>query len=107
MARFYGKIGFGVPYEPAPGVWDEKIEERFYSGELIRNTRRLQTTDKVNYDLTISNELSIIADPYIECNLHSIRYVEFMGAKWKISSVDVQYPRLNLTLGGLYNEQTT
>lgn len=107
MARFYGKIGFAVPVESVPGVWEEKIDERFYSGELNRNTRRLQTTDKVNDDLTISNEISVISDPYIDCNLHAIRYVEFMGAKWKISSVDVQYPRLILTLGGLYNEQKT
>ena len=107
MARFYGKIGFASPVETVPGVWEEKIEDRFYSGELNRTNRRLQSSDKLNDDLTITNEISIISDPYSDCNLHSIRYVEFMGAKWKVSSVDVQSPRLVLTLGGLYNEHKT
>jgi hypothetical protein len=30
-------------------------------------------------------------------------YVEFMGTKWKITNVEVQYPRLILSVGGVYN----
>lgn len=103
MAKYYGKIGYAKTVETAPGVWTEEITERTYFGDLIRNTRRLQSSDKVNDDINIANELSIVADPYAMNNFHTMRYAEFMGARWKVSTVEVQYPRLILTLGGLYN----
>lgn len=103
MAKYYGKIGYAETAETTPGVWKEQIVERDYYGDLIRNMRRLQSSDKVNDDINVSNELSIVADPYAMNNFHSMRYAEFMGAKWKVSSVEVQHPRLILTLGGLYN----
>lgn len=103
MAKFYGEIGYAETVETAPGVWKEQIVPYNYSGDLIRNTRRLQSTSQLNDDINVSNEISIIADPYAIKNFHSMRYVEFMGTKWKVSNVEVQYPRLILTLGGLYN----
>lgn len=103
MAKFYGKIGYAEALETASGVWSESITEREYFGELIRNTRRLQTGDKLNDDINVANEISIIADPFANENFHAMRYVEFMGAKWKITNVEVQYPRLILTVGGVYN----
>lgn len=106
MAKFFGVIGFNEgTVETSPGVWEQQVVERKYYGDLIRNSRRLQTTDQLNDDINISNEISIVADPYANANFHSIRYVEFMGAKWKVSNVEVQFPRLILTLGGVWNEQ--
>ena len=102
MAKWFGKIGYAETEEISPGVWKEQIVEREYYGDLVRNTRRLQTADKINDDIIVSNELSIVSDPYANQNFHSIRYVEFMGSKWKVLSVEVSYPRLILTLGGLY-----
>ena len=107
MAKYYGKVGFAEQVQVSPGVWEDKIIERNYYGDLIRNTRRYQTADKVNDDLNISNEISIIADPYARLNFHKLKYVEFMGAKWKVSNVDVQYPRLILSVGGVYNGKQT
>ena len=103
MAKFYGKIGYAELKETIPGIWEEQIIEREYRGDLIRNTRRMQTAETLNDDINISNEISIVADPYANQNFHSMRYVEFMGIKWKISNVDVQYPRLILSIGGIYN----
>lgn len=103
MAKFSGAIGYAVTEETSPGVWKESIVEHKYRGDLIRNTRRLQSTDQVNDNINISNQISIVADPYAINNFHSMRYVVFMGAKWKVSDIDVQYPRLILTVGGLYN----
>lgn len=103
MAKWYGKIGYAETAETTPGVWTDQTVEREYFGDLIRNTRRLQTADKVNDDITISNELSIVADPYAINNFHSMRYAEFLGTKWKITNIEVQYPRLLLTLGGVDN----
>lgn len=103
MAKYYGVIGYAETVETAPGVYEEQITERNYYGELVRNTRRLQTSDQVNDNINIANEISIIADPFAAQNFHAMRYIEFMGAKWKITNVEVRYPRLILTIGGLYN----
>lgn len=105
MAKFYGKIGYASTVETKPGVYEEQIVERSYYGDLIRNTRRLQSVDQVNDDINISNEISIVADPYATNNFHTMRYAVFMGTKWKVSNVEVSYPRLILTLGGVYNGQ--
>lgn len=103
MAKWYGVIGYAETVETTPGVWKEQITKRNYYGDLTRNTRRLQTADKLNDDINISNELSIVADPYAMNNFHSMRYAEFMGTAWKITNVEVQYPRLILSLGGVWN----
>lgn len=102
MAKFYGEIGFAVQTKSS-GVVKEEIVKRNYFGDLIRNARQLQSADQVNDNLNISNQISIIADPYANENFQSIRYAKFMGAKWKVTSVEVQYPRLILQLGGVYN----
>ena len=102
MAKFCGKIGYAQTVETKPGVWEDIIVEFKYYGELVRNTRRLQSTDQLNDDINVANEISILADPFAKEHFHTMRYVEFMGAKWKITNVDVQYPRLILSLGGLY-----
>lgn len=104
MAKFYGAIGYAVTVETSPGVWDERITERTYYGDLIRDTRRLQSSETLNDNINIANEISIVADPFANENFYSMRYVVFRGAKWKISNVEVQYPRLILTIGGVYND---
>lgn len=106
MAKFFGKIGYAETIETSPGVWRPKIVEREYFGDLTRNVRRYESSGQVNDDLNIANEISIVADPYAYDNFHAMRYVSFMGANWKISSVEVQYPRLILTIGGVYNGET-
>lgn len=103
MGKWYGAIGYAETIEARPGVSKQKITERSYYGDFIRNIRRLQDSGKINDDLNVSNEISIIADPFAYQNFHTMRYVTYMGVKWKISSVEVQYPRLILTIGGVYN----
>lgn len=103
MAKFYGNIGFATTVETAKGVWEEQITERPYFGDVVRNKRQLRDAGKVNSDVDISNEISIVADPYANDNFHSMRYVVFMETKWAVESVEVQYPRLILSIGGLYN----
>lgn len=103
MAKFYGKIGYIGTVESEPGYWEEKAIEREYYGDLTRNTSRYQNGGKVNDDIVINNILSIVADPYANKNFQHIRYINWMGAKWKVTNVEVQYPRLILTLGGMYN----
>lgn len=107
MAKFYGAVGYSITEETTPGVWEEQITERMYYGDLIQNRRRFQSSGNVNDNINISNEISIVADPFANANFHLMRYVEFMGVKWKISDVEVKYPRLILTIGGVYNGDET
>lgn len=106
MAKFYGTIGYSETKEVTPGVWEEDITEREYSGDLLRNVNKFQSSERLNDNINISNEVSIVADPYARDNFHLMRYVRFdmSDAKWKITSVEVQFPRLILTIGGVYNE---
>lgn len=104
MAKFCGVIGYAITRETEPGIYVEEIVENEYYGDVIRNTRRLREAAKVNDDINISNQISIVADPFTNNNFHAMRYIMFMGAKWKIIEVEVQYPRLILSIGGLYNE---
>lgn len=103
MAKWFGKIGFAETKETKPGVWEEIITVREYYGDVTRNTRRFQSSENLNDNIVVSNDISIVADPYAIQNFHSIRYIEFMGMKWKIDNVEVSYPRLILTLGEIYN----
>lgn len=107
MAKFYGKIGYAETVETAPGVWREDVTERNYYGDILLNNRRFESGEHLNDDLNIGNRFSIVADPYAVANFHLMRYIEWMGSKWKITSVEVQYPRLILTVGGVYNAQQT
>lgn len=108
MSKFYGTIGFATITESAPGVWQDSVVTRNYYGDILRNTRQYQSGDSLNDNLNISNEFSIIADPFAYENFHSMKYVEYMGTKWKISNIDAsQRPRLILTVGGVYNESQT
>lgn len=103
MAKWFGEVGFAETVETAPDIWTEQITKRSYYGDLLRNNRRLQASGQLNDNITIANEISIVSDPYANQHFYAIRYVEFMGTKWKVSNVEVLYPRLKLTLGGVYN----
>lgn len=97
-------IGYAQTIEKSPGVWVEKIVEKPYYGDATRNSRKLQGDNVVNSNINVANEISIVADPFANENFFSMRYVVYMGAKWKINSVEVQYPRLILGIGDLYHD---
>lgn len=103
MAKYCGVLGFSVTVESAPGVYEEQIIERKYYGNINSRTRSLASSG-VNDNINISNEISIVADPFANENYFAIRYIEYMGAKWKVQSITIQSPRLILSVGGLYNE---
>ena len=103
MAKWYGKIGYADNVEVEPGVWEDSIVEHSYYGDLNRNTRSLQNSGGINDNINLSNEISIVADPYASENFYKMRYVEFAGTKWKITNVEVKYPRLILFIGGVWN----
>jgi hypothetical protein len=106
MARFFGRVGFGNSVETAPGVWADEIVEHSYFGDVIRNARNLKEGENLNFDLSVQNSISIVADQYANEHFFTIRYVEWAGTLWTVTSVEVQSPRLLLRLGEVYNGQT-
>ena len=105
MPKYFGKVGFAESVETAPGIWEDRIVERSFYGDVVRDLRRLQNHTKLNDDITITNSFYIVADKYAYANFHKIRYLEYMGTKWKVESVDASTPpRLTLDVGAVYNE---
>lgn len=104
MAKWYGKVGYSETVETSPGVWVPKDTVREYYGDVIRNTTKWTVnSDSTNDDLTVNSQISIVADPFANNKFHSMKWIEFMGARWKVTSVEPQPPRLLLTLGGVWN----
>lgn len=105
MAKFFGKVGYAITTETAPSVWEELIDEREYYGDVLQFSKRYQGAQQVNDNIEINNRISILADPFAFENFLFMRYVTWHGHKWKISSVDLEYPRLVLTIGGVYTSE--
>lgn len=108
--KFSGAVGFWLgDVKIKPGVYEPKIVEKNYTGDIINNSRRFQQVDnQLNENLKLVNRLSIISDLYMQKNWPSVKYVLWNGVRWSVSSVDVNsYPRIILELGGVYNGRTT
>lgn len=104
MAKWIGNIGFFENVEIRPGVWKEVITPYRYLGELIVNRKDIINNSQINDEIRVSNQIKIISNPYANNNFHNIKWVEFLGQKWKVTSVSVEQPNLLLTLGGIFNE---
>lgn len=104
--KWYGVIAFrDVDEEVEPGVWEsKKIEKNFY-GDILRSSWKEQQGTKINADLSVSNQISVVADAFLLNNFQKIEYVSLYGSKWRVSSVEVNYPRLTLSIGELYLEE--
>lgn len=106
MAKFFGDIGFATQVETSPGIWEDQIIEKQYYGDIFRESRRFSTTDQVLDKINLSNQISIIADGYVVDNVQNLRYVRWLGGLWKISYVELKFPRLVLEMSGVYNGPT-
>lgn len=104
MAKFHGNIGFTEQYNSKSGVWSERIVEQEYYGDVLSNYFSARdTSETTNDELALSNQISIVANKYAFENFQFMKYVVYMGVKWRINKVDVAHPRLILSIGGVYN----
>lgn len=110
MAKFNDMIGFADESESfnpdKPDVWEPSITELPYIGDLLPNYIRMETKD-INDNVVLNYKFSILADTYALEHIGDIRYVKYMNTKWKVTNVEPATPRLIITVGGVYNEQTT
>ena len=103
MAKWHGMIGFVITEETRPTIFEDVSKELPYYGDVIYNRLKVGSTDKVVDDITVNNKISVVADPFLRQHFDAIRYVTLLSSKWKVTEVEVAYPRLILTLGGVYN----
>ena len=104
MAKWFGKVGYSETVETAPGVWTPLDTVHEYDGDVMRNnTRWSGNSESTNDNLTVNSQISIVADPFAIEKFYSIKWIEFMGVKWKVTNVEPQPPRLLLTLGEEWN----
>lgn len=111
MARFYGKVGFAVTREVRPGIFKEVYKEKYYKGDIVKSNRRWDAADKLNDDISINNDISIISDSFAMSHFGVMRYVRFKGRKgekdqlFEITSamLDTDTHRITLSLGGVFN----
>lgn len=103
MAKMFTEIGYSETVKTAKGIFKETIVERSYAVEVTRLSKRWESSGYENDNLNVNNEFSVLADPYAIEHFHGLRYIMLWGQPWKIESVTVEYPRLKLTVGGVYN----
>lgn len=101
--KYYGKVGYAIPEEVDQDVWEDRIVEHSYVGDVLRNSKHWESTEGLNDNMNINNTISIVGDPYAFEHFSTIKYVSWMGSLWKVKSVEIQRPRLILSIGGIYN----
>ena len=109
MAKWSGRIGFVSNREDPErsGIWKDVVVVKRFTGDVLSVSKRWDTGDKINDDITISNRISIVATPYLMDNFYYIRFISFMNSWWRVNTVTMNYPRLTLEIGGKYNGDTT
>jgi hypothetical protein len=103
MAKYASYVGIAVQQETSPGIWERIIVDHPVFGDEIRNNVNFQGTEEVSDKIKINNQISIIIDPFLKENFSSIVYVTYWGAKWKITTSEIVYPRAKLSFGEVYN----
>lgn len=108
MARFYGAVGFVLGHmETSPGINKEVISVRNYYGDVMKRRMSWEKGESINDNIKLNNQISILADEYAESHMYAMKWVEWKGTKWKVSSVEFERPRMILTIGDVYNENET
>lgn len=103
MSKFSGLVGYVTQLETSPGVWSSVENSNMMKGDVIRQSSNSQNGDKVNSDVTLSHRVSLLGDAHSFNNYYNIRWVEVDGRKWQVASVEIQRPRIIVTLGGVWN----
>jgi hypothetical protein len=103
MAKFSGLVGYVTQEETVPGVWSPVEKPRMMRGDVIRRSSTNQNDDKVNSDISLSHRVSLIGDAFTFNNYINIKWIDIDGYKWEVSSIEIQRPRIIVSLGGPWN----
>ena len=103
MARFSGPIGINRgTVETAPGIIKRNIVEVEVTGE-VRQLKFRWPEAGMRDGLKAQHVLSVVTPEDSEIDLTEAVYIGWQGRKWSVTSIQYKRPRVELTLGGLYN----
>lgn len=102
--RFVGEVGFADTVETSPGIFEEQITPRRYRGTVTTDAHRLTVDDTVNGQIKTGAIISVLADKELLTRAFDVRWVMYLGVKWKPSYVDIRHPRVVFTLGDRFSE---
>ncbi len=103
MSKFYGKLGYVKTTETVPGVYKPVVTEKMYAGDILKADKKWNQSDNLNDDINLSMRIGIVTDHFANQNIGNLKYVEYLGSKWKVTKVDLSLPRQILSIGGVYN----
>lgn len=104
MARYHGRVGFLITCDDQEtGIATEKAVEKPFYGTVHEHVRRWEDSGSLNDDLKLGNQISIVATDFAFRHASAIAYAEYMGQKWKVTSMRLKPPQIILTLGGIWN----
>lgn len=107
--KFSGLIGYCRSVEGTgdrEGIWEDVVVEKPYFGDVLQYNPRWDAGKDANDDQRLLNKISIVADAYIWEHVSELKYVVWMGTRWKVNAIEVLRPRLILTLGGVWHGET-
>lgn len=104
--KWAGEIAYSMQVETEKHVWDEQVVKKPAMGDLIEFSKNNDQSNNINVDFSLSNQLSVVMDPFIQNNFQNILYVTINGGKWTVSSAKIRYPRIILSFGKLYKEES-
>ena len=104
MSKVSIHVGYETQSEIAPGVWGSTVKEVRYKADLTRDIVRSTSEDKIHNDIYLNNQFAIVANTFAHQNVQFMRYVKYKGVNWRISSFEINKPRLTIYVGGVYGE---
>ena len=103
MSKFWGPIGINRgPVQTAPGILEVVIEELEVSGEM-RQLQLRWPQARMQEGLSANHVLSIVTPEDSDIDFTEVVYIVWQSRKWSVTSIQYKRPRVELTLGGLYN----
>lgn len=103
MARFSGLVGYVIQQETTPGVWTPVENPRKMKGDIIRQSSTNSSSGNLNDDVTLNHRISLIGDAYAFDNYFNIKWVKIDTMKWKVVNIEIERPRIIVSLGGVWN----
>lgn len=108
MSKFSGTLAIVNEFADDTGIWQREVQKYPIAGDFYQdNTARL-TGEKINEDLSFSMRFSFLASPNLMTILSEDSqaitplYIEYLGLKLKVNSMTFQWPRLILTVSGVW-----
>lgn len=105
--KFAGMLGFvkTVQNPNDDSLYTTETTEKKVYGEVLRDMRNNEKNTQVNDNFTISNQFSIVANNFCYHNFQYIKYLTYLGVKWRVTSVETLHrPRLIISVNGVYND---